>query len=58
MLGPESRQIRSGQTEDGMNEHQHSRNQLRWTGMRELNSDDIISTIVGRNPLEEMEYPS
>ena len=55
MLGPESRQIRSGQTEDGKNEHQHSRNQLRWTGMRELNSDDIISTIVGRNPLEEME---
>ena len=28
---------------------------LRWTGMGEFNSDDIISTTVGRNPLEEME---
>ena len=31
---------------------------LRWTGMGEFNSDDIISTTVGRNPLEEMEEPS
>ena len=29
--------------------------ELRWTGMGEFNSDDIISTTVGRNPLEEME---
>ena len=29
--------------------------ELKWTGMGEFNSDDIISTIVGRNPLEEME---
>ena len=28
---------------------------LKWTGMGEFNSDDIISTTVGRNPLEEME---
>ena len=28
---------------------------LRWTGMGEFNSDDHISTTVGRNPLEEME---
>ena len=28
---------------------------LRWTGIGEFNSDDIISTTVGRNPLEEME---
>ena len=28
---------------------------LKWTGMGEFNSDDLISTIVGRNPLEEME---
>ena len=29
---------------------------LRWTGMGEFNSDDqLISTTVGRNPLEEME---
>ena len=27
---------------------------LKWTGMGEFNSDDIISTTVGRNPLEEM----
>ena len=29
--------------------------ELKWTGMGEFNSDNIISTIVGRNPLEEME---
>ena len=28
---------------------------LKWTGMGEFNSDNIISTTVGRNPLEEME---
>ena len=28
---------------------------LKWTGMGDFNSDDIISTTVGRNPLEEME---
>ena len=27
---------------------------LKWTGMGEFNSDDLISTTVGRNPLEEM----
>ena len=29
--------------------------ELKWTGMGEFNSDDIISTTAGRNPLEEME---
>ena len=31
--------------------------ELKWTGMGEFNSDDryIISTTLGRNPLEEME---
>ena len=28
---------------------------LKWTGMGEFNSDDHISTTVGRNPLEEVE---
>ena len=28
--------------------------ELKWTGMGEFNSDDHISTTVGRNPLEEM----
>ena len=28
---------------------------LRWTGMGELTQMTIISTTVGRNPLEEME---
>ena len=28
---------------------------LKWTGMGEFNSDDIISTTAGRNPSEEME---
>ena len=32
--------------------------ELKWTGMGEFNSDDHISTTVGKNPLEEMEYPS
>ena len=29
--------------------------ELKWTGMGEFNSYNIISTPVGRNPLEEME---
>ena len=29
--------------------------ELKWTGMGELNSDDHISTTVGRNPSEEMQ---
>ena len=32
--------------------------ELKWTGMVEFNSDDIISTTAGRNPSEEMEEPS
>ena len=28
---------------------------LKWTGISEFNSDDIISSTVGKNPLEEME---
>ena len=28
---------------------------LKWTGMGELNSDDHLSTTMGRYPLEEME---
>ena len=28
---------------------------LKWTGMGEFNSMTIISTTVGKNPLEEME---
>ena len=29
--------------------------ELKWTGICEFNSDDIISTTVEKNPLEEME---
>ena len=29
--------------------------ELRWTGMGEINSVTIISTSVGKNPLEEMD---
>ena len=29
--------------------------ELKWTGMGEFNSDDHISTTVGKNPLEEIE---
>ena len=31
---------------------------LKWIGMGEFTSDDHLSTIVGKNPLEEMEQPS
>ena len=31
--------------------------ELKWTGMGEFNSDDRLSTTVGRNCLEEMEEP-
>ena len=33
-------------------------NELRWTGMGEFNSDTIISTTVGKKPLEQMEWLS
>ena len=29
--------------------------ELKWTGMGEFNSMTIVSTTVGKNPLEEME---
>ena len=29
--------------------------ELKWTVMGEFKSDDLISTAVGKNPLEEME---
>ena len=29
--------------------------ELKWAGIGEFNSETIISTIVGRNPSEEME---
>ena len=29
--------------------------ELKWTGMGEFKSDDIISTTLGKNPLKEME---
>ena len=33
-------------------------NELKWTRLGELDSDDIISTTVGKNPLEEKELTS
>ena len=33
-------------------------NELKWTGMGELTQMTIISTTAGRNPSEEMEWPS
>ena len=30
---------------------------LKWTGMCEFNSDEIVYTIVGKNPLQKMEWP-
>ena len=32
--------------------------ELKWTGMGEFNKMTIISTTAGRNPSEEMEWPS
>ena len=51
MLGPWIKKIDSSQIRDdilGISE-------LKWTGIGEFNSDDIISTTLGKNPLEEME---
>ena len=31
---------------------------LKWTGMDEFNSDDYYIYYLGKNPLEEMEWPS
>ena len=54
--GQESRQIGSGQQEMArVNINILGINDLRWTGMDKLNSDDRISTNVGKNPLEETE---
>ena len=47
----ESRQIGSGQTGDGKSEHRYSRNQLRWTGMGEFNSDDHYMYYCGQESL-------
>ena len=52
----ESRQTGSGQIGDGRSECQHSRNQqIKWTGMGAFTQITIISTTVGKNPLEDME---
>ena len=32
--------------------------ELKWTGMGDLNSDDHYIYYCGKNPLEEMEFPS
>ena len=32
-------------------------NELKWLGMGEFNHMTIISTTMGKNPLEEMEWP-
>ena len=32
--------------------------ELKWTRMADFNSDNHLSTIVGKNPLEEMKSPS
>ena len=58
MLVQESRQIGSGQTVDGKSERRDPRNQrtkMDWNGWIFLTQMTIISTTVGRNPLEEME---
>ena len=51
----ESRQIRGGQTGDGKSERRLGISKLKWTGIGEFSQMTIISTIVGNNPLEEME---
>ena len=32
--------------------------ELKWTGMGKFNSDDYYILTVGKNPLEEMKWPS
>ena len=50
----ESRQIGSGQTGD-VNVNILGISELKWTGWVNLTQMIIISTTVGRNPLEEIE---
>ena len=54
----ESRQIGSGQKEMArVNVNILGISELKWTGMGELTQMTIIPTSVGKNPLEEMEWP-
>ena len=43
--------IGSGQIGDGKSECRHSRNQLKWTGMGEFNSDDYYIYYCGQESL-------
>ena len=51
----ESRQIGSGQTEDSKNVDILGIREIKWTGMGKFTQMTIMSTTVGKNPLEEME---
>ena len=56
MLSHELRQIGSGQTGDSKSgRRQLGIRELKWTGMLNLTQMTIVSTTVGKNPLEEME---
>ena len=56
MLGPWIKETGHGQIGDGKSEHQLLViSKLKWTGMENLTQMTIISTTVGKNPLEEME---
>ena len=43
--------LEEGQTGEGKREHRHSRNQQRWTGMGEFNSDDHYIYYCGQESL-------
>ena len=54
----ESRQIGSGQTGDGKSIDILGISELKWMEWVNLTQMTIISTTAGRNPSEEMEWPS
>ena len=58
MSGPCIKANGSSETGDGKSERRHSRNQrTKMDRNGNLTQMTIISTTVGRNPLEEMEWP-
>ena len=60
MLGPRIKENWKGSNRRGNSECQHLRNQRTKNGLERVNLTQrtIISTMVGKNPLEEMELPS
>ena len=57
MLGPWSKEVVKQEMER-VNIDILGISELKWIGMGEFNQMTIVSTTVGKNPLEETEWPS